>query len=86
MGIFNKKPRKKFQPSRKHQRKEQRKQKKLRKNEFFGKKKIPGQFVLNPDRNQSVNEAADFGNTDESPKIQKTPKSKIKKVQLIARK
>lgn len=79
MGVSAK--RLKTIPSRKQERKDKRKQKKLRKLDFFSKKRIPGQFVLNPDRNELSNNPnnndCDKNTTDE--KYSSNAKSKINK-------
>lgn len=57
MGISTKRLKSIRPPSRKQKRKEKRKEKKIRKSNFFSNKRIPGQFVLNPDRSEDSNSA-----------------------------
>lgn len=79
MGVFSNKVKNKIaQPSRKQQRKDKRKQKKLRKSDFFSKKRIPGQFVLNPDRSECSSNNAD-GSDEEQCNVEKYNLNTIKK-------
>lgn len=79
MGLFKNKSRKTFQPSRKQHRKENRKQKKLRKNEFFSKRRKPGQYVLNPENfiHENEDEVEKRPSNNKSKKCMKLKVSKV---------
>lgn len=76
MGISAKRLKTVSQPSRKQQRKEKRKEKKIRKSNFFSNKRIPGQFVLNPVRNEDSNNANIYNCDEENSTIEKHTISK----------